>query len=68
MSTHLSAGGLWEAVAATGANGPGTMVEHMLSLRVTRVPGLYSTGDQAVCAQPTAPHLMSFPFKTPKSY
>ena len=55
MATHLSAGdpgqgggALWEAVAATGARGPGGVV--------TRVPGLWATGDQAVCAQLTAPH------------
>ena len=43
MATHLSAGGLWEAVAVTGARGPGSIAEHLLSLRITRVPGLCLT-------------------------
>jgi hypothetical protein len=46
---------LWEAVAATGARGPGGMAEHLPSFRVTRFPGLCSNGDQAICAQLTAP-------------
>jgi hypothetical protein len=46
---------LWEAIAATGARGLGGVAEQLPSLRVTGVPGLCLTGDQAVCAQLTAP-------------
>jgi hypothetical protein len=63
MTTYLSGGwgwGLWEAVAVTGARGPGGVAEHLLPLRVTRIPGLCSIEDQAVCAQLTAPQVCTF--------
>ena len=53
------------AVTLTGARGSGDMIEHLLShvggnhhLSVPGVPDLCSTGDQAVCAHPTAPQTM----------
>jgi hypothetical protein len=36
MVTHLSAGRLWEAIAATGVRGPGGMAKHLQSIRITR--------------------------------
>jgi hypothetical protein len=45
---------------STGARGPGDMIEYLLSHWVfqdSRPQDLGSTGDQAVCVQPTAPQL-----------
>jgi hypothetical protein len=59
MAIHLSAKGLWEAVAVTGAKGLGGVAEHLPFLRVTGVPDLCLTGNQAVCAQLTAPQYLT---------
>ena len=45
-----------------GSRDPGGMAEHFPSLMVTGVPGLCSTGDQAVYAQLTAPQFPLFTF------
>jgi hypothetical protein len=60
--THLSCGGCG-VVTLTGARGPGDMIKHLPShvggnhhpSCSQGVLDLCSTGDQAVCAQPTAP-------------
>ena len=57
MARHLSAGGLWETVAMTGARGPGGMAKHLPFLvggshyQVTGFKALSSSRDQAVCEQ-----------------
>jgi hypothetical protein len=53
------------AVTSTGAKSPGGMIERLLShvcgnhhpLGPTEVQDLCSTGDQAACVQPIAPHV-----------
>jgi hypothetical protein len=51
-----------KAVAATGARGPGGVVEHLPSHRVTRVQGLCLTRDQAICVQLIDSQVMIYSF------